>query len=166
MTGPLLLEVGRVLKPHGLRGEVIVALVSNRTERLSAGATLIGRPSPTDAARELVVRHARPFEATGGGRWIVLFAGFRSREDAEALRALVLQAPPLDDPDALWAHELIGAEVRAVSGDPLGRVAAIEANPASDLLVLEGGGLIPLRFVVDHQAGSISVDIPPGLLDL
>jgi len=42
----------------------------------------------------------------------------------------------------------------------------VEPNPASDLLVLTGGGLIPLRFVIDHQAGvRVTVDVPEGLLD-
>jgi len=43
----------------------------------------------------------------------------------------------------------------------------VEANPASDLLVLESGGLIPLRFVTqrDAAAGTLVVDIPDGLLD-
>jgi 16S rRNA processing protein RimM len=47
----------------------------------------------------------------------------------------------------------------------LGGVIAVEANPASDLLVLDGGGLIPLRFVVEHAPGHLVVDIPAGLLD-
>jgi 16S rRNA processing protein RimM len=113
-----------------------------------------------------VVRQARPFEATGDGRWIVLFEGIASREGAEALRGALLQAPPLDDPDALWAHELIGAHVVTAAGDVLGRVEAVEANPASDLLVLDGGGLIPLRFVTASSGDQVTVDIPPGLLDL
>ena len=113
-----------------------------------------------------MVRYARPFEATGDGRWIVSFDGVSSREDAEALRGTVLRSPPLDDPDALWTHELIGAEVVSSAGETLGRVEAIEANPASDLLVLETGGLIPLRFVVGHERGRVTVDIPLGLLDL
>ena len=40
------------------------------------------------------------------------------------------------------------------------------ANPASDLIVLDGGGLVPMRFVVEHGPGSVTVDIPDGLLDL
>src|ERR1700722_7611420 len=155
-----LLEVGRIVKPHGLRGEVVVALVTNRHERVAVGATL---QAPLGAWR---VRCARPFEATGDGRWIVSFDGVSSREDAEALRGTVLRSPPLDDPDALWTHELIGAEVVSSAGETLGRVEAIEANPASDLLVLETGGLIPLRFVVGHERGRVTVDIPLGLLDL
>jgi len=51
-------------------------------------------------------------------------------------------------------------------GTELGRVAAVQANPASDLLVLDGGALIPLVFVTSHQPERVTVDIPPGLLDL
>ncbi len=44
---------------------------------------------------------------------------------------------------------------------------SVEANPASDLLVLDGGGLIPLRFVVGSSPGErVTVDVPDGLLDL
>ena len=77
----------------------------------------------------------------------------------------VLSAPPLDDPAALWVHELVGAEVVDTAGLPLGTVDAVQANPASDLLVLAGGGLVPLRFVVAHEPGRVTVDPPPGLLD-
>jgi 16S rRNA processing protein RimM len=44
-------------------------------------------------------------------------------------------------------------------------VASLVANPASDLLELEGGGLIPLVFVVERTEGRITVDIPAGLLE-
>jgi 16S rRNA processing protein RimM len=155
-----MLEVGRILKPHGLRGEVVVAMVSNRPERLAPGSVLHCHHRP------LRIEHARPFEATGEGRWLVAFAGVASRDEAEPLRGAVLEAPPLEDPDALWAHELIGAEVVATSGASLGRVVAVEANPASDLLVLDGGGLVPLRFVVASGAGRVTVEVPAGLLDL
>jgi len=160
MSGPDLLEVGRVTKAHGLRGEVVVALVTNRSERVQPGSVLHGPDI------RLVVQSSRPFEATGDGRWIVLFAGFGDRSSAEALRGTVLRAPPLDDPEALWAHELIGAEVVDATGEPLGTVVSVESNPASDLLVLAGGGLIPLRFVTAHEPGRVTVDIPAGLLEL
>ena len=56
---------------------------------------------------------------------------------------------------------------RTPTGSELGTVAGVEANPASDLLVLDGGGLIPLRFVVGSEPGvRVTVDIPDGLLDL
>jgi ribosomal 30S subunit maturation factor RimM len=58
--------------------------------------------------------------------------------------------------------------VRDAAGNELGLVTAVEANPASDLLVLESGGLIPLTFVTAHDAGerTVLVDIPDGLLDV
>ena len=65
-------------------------------------------------------------------------------------------------------HELVGATVRDAAGTALGAVASVEANPASDLMVLESGGLIPVRFVTAHDAAAqtVDVDIPEGLLDL
>ena|SRR5437016_187558 len=151
-----LLEVGRVVKPHGLRGEVIVELVTNRTERLAVGSVL---RSSTGA--DLEVLRSAPHK----GRFIVAFAGVDDLEGAEALRDAGLAAEPLSDPDALWVHELIGAQVVDQEGRGHGRVAAVEANPASDLLVLEDGGLVPLRFVVGREPGRVVVDIPAGLLD-
>jgi 16S rRNA processing protein RimM len=101
------------------------------------------------------------------GRYIVSLEGIRGIDQAEALRDTVLLALPLDDPDALWVHELIGARVVDITGRELGTVEGVQANPASDLLVLDGGALVPLRFVVANQPGEqVTVDVPDGLLDL
>jgi len=110
---------------------------------------------------DLVVERSSPH----GTRWIVAFKGVRTREAADELRGRVLSAAPLDDADALWVHELVGSDVHDAAGAPIGRVVAVEANPASDLLVLDGGGLIPLRFVTAHESGRVTVDIPEGLLE-
>jgi ribosomal 30S subunit maturation factor RimM len=96
----------------------------------------------------------------------VRFEGVTDFEGAEGLRGTVLRAAPLDDADVLWVHELIGGSVVTVSGLDLGVVAAVEANPASDLLVLDTELLVPLRFVVSHAGGRIVVDVPDGLTDL
>ena len=143
-------------KAHGLRGEVIVALSTDRTERLDPGTVLFSDDG------ELTVVTAQPHQR----RWIVQFAGVESREAAEALHGLVLRAEPLDDPDALFVHELIGSEVVDETGTVLGTVESVEQNPASNLLVLEGGALIPVRFITDHAPGRLVVDPPAGLLDL
>ncbi|MHB8328740.1 MAG: ribosome maturation factor RimM [Acidimicrobiales bacterium] len=145
-----------MVKPHGLRGETVVYLITNRAERAEPGAVF-----STDVG-ELLVEQARPFQ----GRWLVVFQGVHTREASDALRGVVLRAPALEDPGALWVHELVGADVvRAGDGAKLGRVAAVVANPASDLLELEGGGLVPLRFVIDHGPGRVVVDVPAGLLE-
>jgi 16S rRNA processing protein RimM len=153
------LEVGRIVKAHGLGGEVVVALVTNRRERVEPGSVLhAGR-------RELEVVGSRSFSATGEGRWIVAFRGVEGREAAEALQGAVLSADPIDDPGGMWVHELIGAEVLDLAGTRYGVVDAIEANPASDLLVLSNGTLIPLTFVVEQTHGQITIDPPTGLTD-
>ena len=130
-------------------------LVTDRTERLASGAVL------SSSAGDLEVVRASP----AGGRWIVSFAGVGDRDGAEALRDVVLRAEPIVDPETLWVHELHGSEVVDMTGRRLGEVTAIEANPASDLLVLDGGGLVPLRFVVEHGPGRLVVDVPAGLLE-
>ena len=68
--------------------------------------------------------------------------------------------------DELWVHELVGAEVRDLAGTSFGPVLSVEANPASDLLVLAGEVLVPLRFVVSQEPGLLVIDPPDGLLDL
>jgi 16S rRNA processing protein RimM len=154
------LEVGRIVKPHGIRGEVVVELITNRTERVAPGSVLATLAGP------LEVERSRRFEATGPGRWIVAFRGVVDRSGAEGLRGSVLLAEPVDDPDGLWVHQLVGAMVVDGTGTVLGTVEAIEANPASDLLVLDGGALIPLRFVVSTDGGRLTVNLPDGLLEL
>jgi 16S rRNA processing protein RimM len=147
--------VGRVGRAHGIQGEVAVTLVTDRHERVAPGAELWA------GERRLVVDSSRPH----GGRFLVRFAGVADRSAAEALQGVVLSAEPLDDPDALWVHDLLGAEVVGTDGAHLGTVVAVEANPASDLLVLDGGGLVPLTFLVRAEAGRLLVDPPAGLLD-
>jgi 16S rRNA processing protein RimM len=169
---PALVEVGRIARPHGLRGEVVVELITDRDERMAPGARL-----HSDAG-ELVVASSRPQHGThsqsGSGtgrqtrqRWVVLFEDHVTRDAADQLRGMTLRAEPIDDPDELWAHDLVGAEVVLHdSREAVGRCVAIVANPASDLLELDTGPLIPVVFVTGHSPGQIVVDPPEGLLDL
>lgn len=158
-----LLEVGRISRPHGLSGEVVVDLVTNRLERVCVGAELTCRSGEGDAGteRRLTVRGSRPFQ----GRHLVRFDGVDGREDAEALRGAVLLAPAVSDPGALFVHELVGGEVVEADGTRRGRVVALQENPASDLLVLEDGTLVPLRFLVSLDHGVITVEVPTGLFE-
>jgi 16S rRNA processing protein RimM len=120
-------------------------------------------------AGKLVVDRASTLPDKDGSvtrRWLVAFEGVETREAAESLRGAVLRAQPLDVEGELWVHQLIGAEVVDGAGETLGTVAAVEANPASDLLVLGDEKLIPLRFVSGIDGTRLTVDIPPGLLDL
>lgn len=153
----MLLEVGRIGRPHGLGGEVSVLLSTDRTERVAPGAQLDTDRGP------MVVRTARPH----GGRWLVHFEGVDDRTDAEELRGLRLRAEAVDEPGALWVHELVGAVVSEVDGTERGRVEAVQDNPAADLLVLDDGALVPVVFIVEHEPGRrVVIDPPPGLFEL
>ena len=90
-----------------------------------------------------------------------------SREAAEALHGQVLRAEPLEDPEALWVHDLVGAEVATPDGRTWGRVVAVLANPAHDQLELESGVLVPVVFLVDdtNLPERLVIDPPAGLLE-
>jgi 16S rRNA processing protein RimM len=154
-----ILEIGRVVRPHGLRGEVVVELVSNVSSRLDPGAAVLSTAGP------LVVVTARPHQR----RWLVRFEDVDDLAAAEGLRGAVLSAPAApdpSDPDALFVHQLIGAVVVDAAGVGWGPVTDVLDNPASDLLVLESGALVPLTFVEELADGVIrlSQDTPAGLL--
>ena len=154
------LEVGRIGRAHGVRGEVAVTFTSNRVERHTPGAVLHA------GARELVVAASRPHQ----GRWLVRFEHVTDRSAAEALLGCVLTAAPLAA-DVLedgehWVHELIGAHVATAEGVAVGTVVAIEANPAHDQLVLDTGALVPMVFVTAHDGDTVVVDVPDGLFEL
>ena len=157
-----LLSVGRIAKPHGLKGEVLVSLTTNRPERMAVGAEL-----QLASGRILTVASS----AAHQGRWRVRFSTVPDRRAAEALHGAELFAEAIDDPDALWIHDLIGAEVRLNAGQVVGIVSSVEGSAASDVLVLDDGRMVPLVFVVSHGWPAdegrfvVIIDPPAGLLD-
>ena len=152
---PGTLEVGRVGRAHGVRGEVYVNLTTDRSERVAVGSRLSARGA----------WHEVEFSQPSGEKWLVRFSGVADRTAAERLTGAALYAEPLDDPDVLWIHELIGARVVEVDGTDRGVCVAVIDNPAADLLELESGALVPMTFVVSHDAGTIRVDPPAGLFE-
>lgn len=158
-----MLEVGQIMRPHGLKGEVVVRLVTNRVDRLDVGSVLATKVvANREVPAQLEVVASRPFQ----NRHLVVFRGATTREDAESLRGVMLFAEPGEDAsEELYVHELIGKHVVDQHGIDRGMVSALEANPASDLLVLPGGALVPLRFVHDVDERTIHVDVPDGLFE-
>ena len=78
----------------------------------------------------------------------------------------MLSAPRLDDESVIWIDQLYDAEVFDAQGVRRGVVIGVEANPASDLLVLDSGALVPLTFVTNVDANvRIDVDVPEGLFE-
>jgi len=137
---------------------VVVQLWTDQTQRLNPGTVLSSSRGPLRVTSSTRM---------GEDRYLVQFEQSTDRPAAESLRGVELAAEPLSVPGTLWVHQLVGAEVFDVNGARLGLVGAVEANPASDLLVLETGGLIPIRFVTRHDpaARTVEVDVPDGLLD-
>ena len=158
-----MLEVGRLGRAHGVRGELYVDLLTDRNERLAVGARLqAGSDWLTVAAARLA-----------GGRWLVSFEEIADRTVAETYVGRRLSAAPLParaDDDGLYVHELVGALVVGVDGTEHGRCTGVLANPAHDILELEGGALVAVVFVQGVEgagdARRVIIDPPEGLFDL
>lgn len=181
------LVVGRVGRPHGLRGELTVQVHTDDPDvRFAAGSVLATEPA---ARGPLTVSSSR----WHSGRLLVTFAGYTDRSQAEDLRGTRLvmdsaEVGPSPDPEEFHDYELIGLAVQTVAGEPVGVVADV-LHQGQDLLVIDpadGGGPAPaatagpdaadgqilVPFVaaivpeVDVAAGRVVIDPPPGLLDL
>jgi len=189
----MLLVVGQIGKPHGIRGEVSVRVRTDEPdERFVAGsvfATEVPRDRRVSTGPATAAPAGVPFAVPGKltlesarwhqGRLIAVFEGIRDRDVAEALRGVLLQVDSAtvglpDDPEEFHDHQLVGLRVETPDGTALGTVDRIDHAPASDLIVLAkpGGGTALIPFVtaivpvVDVPGGRLVVDPPDGLLDL
>lgn len=169
--------MGHISKPHGIRGEVVIHPLTDHPEGAFApGVVLLlsardGAPDP--AAPPLRVESSR----LANRGWLVRFGGTRDRNDAERLRGRDLLRPladlePLDDGEVFY-HQLLGLEVFTGEGDSLGRVREVYEMHPADLLEVAGPRgvrLIPFRreivTSVEVDDGRMTIDPPPGLLDL
>ena len=151
-----LLEIGHLRKAHGVHGQVNVQLSTDRPERLEPGTRWYARDG------WLTIVAASPHL----DRWLVTFEEIHDRLGAQRYTNTPIYAEPLDDPDELWVHELIGLPVVEVDGTARGTCVAVIDNPAADLLELESGALVPVVFVTEQTAERIVIDPPDGLFDL
>jgi 16S rRNA processing protein RimM len=164
--------VGRVARPHGIRGQVIINPETDFIEdRFRVGATFWTRSARGD--EQLTVTSAR----VQNGRPVIGFEGFSSIEDVERLAGLDLRVPEEDlQPLAAgtyYHHQLIGCAVETVSGERVGDVVRVDGGAAGSLLVVDGSRgeiLIPLATAVcvdvDVEGRRIRIDPPEGLLEL
>ena len=164
--------IGRVVRPQGNRGEVVVASETDfGAERFQPGAKVHTlRHGPVEV---MTVTSSREHD----GRWVVGFSGVSSIDDAEALRGLELRIPA-DDLRALhtgthYVHDLVGCRVETIAGEAAGTVRDVQFGSGSPLLVAEAAGeevLIPFTSDVcrrvDTAARLIVIDPPEGLLEL
>ena len=152
-----LLEVGRIGKPHGVRGDLFLSLTSDLVQRREVGAQLIIFDS--SGQRTLTITSSRPQQDS----WVVHLEGIDDRNAAEKLTNKFLYAAPIDGAEGLWVHQLIGSEVEDTSGVSWGICTGVLNNPAHDLLELESGVLIPMPFVLSCDEGITVIDPPAGL---
>jgi 16S rRNA processing protein RimM len=172
------LVVGRVGRPHGIRGEVTVQVHTDDPDlRFAAGSVLATEPT---ARGPLTVSASR----WHSGRLLVTFAGYADRDQAEDLRGTLLvmdssEVGPAEDPGEFHDYQLIGLDVLTRAGEPVGVVADV-LHQGQDLLVIRsaGGGaageqgevLVPFVAAIvpeiDVTAGRLVIDPPPGLLEL
>lgn len=149
------LEIGRIGRPHGVRGDMYVDLITDRVERMAPGTRL------WSDSGSLVIERSQQV----GGRWLVHVEDVNDRDGAQRLTGTTLYALPIEDPDVVWVHDLIGGDVIDLEGVRHGRCVAVVANPAADLLELDSGALVPMTFVVDVGEDTITIDPPQGLFD-
>ena len=166
--------VGRIVKPHGIRGELVVEPRTDSPEIRFAVGTVLSANLRDGSKRDLTVAAARPH----AGRLLVVVDGVEDRDGAELLRGTLLLAPeadlpPTGDPDEFYDHELEGLAVFTADGTRIGVIAEVLHGGGSDLLLVhrEGGGEVLVPFVsqivpeVDVRAGRVVIDPPEGLLD-
>ena len=168
--------LGRVGRPHGVKGEVTVDVRTDEPERRFADGTTLRAEPPKGSAsalRSLTV---------GSSRWhqgvlLVRFEELGDRNQAEAARGIVLCADlPADaspeDPDEYYDHQLVGLAAYDVDGAELGRVTAVQHGSAQDLLAIRAldgrDTLVPFVSAlvpeVDLAAGRVVVADRPGLV--
>ncbi len=165
MRGDPRIEIGRIARAHGIRGEVVILTHDSDSDVLDdLRKVWIG-------GVERTITQAR---GTHRG-WLVQLEGVATRNDAEALRGQLVEvdreALELEDDDVLL-DDLIGCKVQLPDGSSWGEIVEVTNGAMQDLLVIHDGDrerMLPLvdEFVktIDLEAGVVTVDPPPGLPD-
>lgn len=164
------LQIGRVVKSHGIKGEVVVDLTTDEPEvRFAVGEVLRGTQAGKE--HEITVEAARPHK----GRLLVKFREIPDRTEAESLRGTVFFAAPLEsdeDDDSFYDHELIGLRMLR-DGTEVGTVTGVMHTPGRQILEVDVDGrevLVPFVYdivpEVDLEVGTCTVTPPEGLFDM
>lgn len=165
------LVVGRIGRPHGVRGEVAVEVrTDDPGERFAPGAVL--QTDPAERGPLTVARTRRHAD-----RLLITFDGVKDRDAADDLRGTYLvidsaELPELADPDEFHDHELVGLAVLTADGARVGVVDDV-THLGQDVLVVrrDDGAEALVPFVreivpeVDVAAGRLVITPPPGLVD-
>jgi 16S rRNA processing protein RimM len=167
---PVFLVVGRLQRPHGLKGEVLMGLMTDFPERLQPGTKVyVG-----EAYEEFEIQSRREH----GSRLLVRFAGHEQREKAEAFRNKMVYVRADDRPKLpegeYYQHEMIGLTVVSDEGETLGVISEILETGANDVYIVKNEAgkdlLLPaideVVIAIDIQARTIKVHLLEGLRGL
>lgn len=168
--GRMEVMIGRVVKSHGVKGEVAVAVTTDDPDaRFAVGAVVHGKQGNKE--HSLTIASVRPHQA----RLLVRFEEIPDRTAADLLRGTKFFAPPLEDAEdgGFYEHELLGLRVLH-EGSDIGEVTALQPGVAHALLAFRRAdgrtSLIPfveeMVPAVDLELGTVTVTPPEGLLDL
>lgn len=166
-----LVAIARIVKPRGLRGELVGELLTDFPERFEALETVVGL-FPDGTRRDLKIEDAW-FQKD---RIVLRFAGIDSIDEAEKLRGTEICVPEADavelDEDEFFDWQLEGCEVRTVEDERIGTVREVMRTGGTENLVVGDGErefLIPFAgsicTEVDVEKKLIRVDLPEGLLE-
>ena len=178
-------DVGRVIKAHGLRGQVVVGGVRLSLEEFVGlghvyARGVAGTTGEKAATRRLDIADAKPFQHS----MIVRFEGFDRREDAEELHGVVLEVDtsqlPANQDGTVYLFQLVGLAVSTEAGEPLGRVSEVLQTGATPILIVHGPPaaegekprerMLPMSpevlKKVDTAAGTVTVRLLPGMEEL
>jgi len=185
------LTLARLLRPHGIRGEIAAEILTDFPERLTKLREVWLWDSRADALREITVQKCW-LSFTRGGQAVFKFVGVDRIEDVEKLRGLEVQVPLSERMElpagSYYISELAGCEVWELGADAnsaeglsaegkaletkLGVVTGVQESGTPVLEVETPGGevLIPLATEIcrriDVSARRIDVVMPEGLRDL
>jgi len=168
----VLVTVGRIGRPHGIRGDVVVGVRTDEPDlRFAPGSRLDTDPADLGPLTVAAIKwHS--------GELLVRFAGIADRDAAAGLRGTWLTVdsatiPPSDDPDEFHDTDLVGLSVRTVGGSLVGAVDDVLHSGQDVLVVKTTDGrdvmvpfVLPLVPEVDVASGFLVIDPPEGLLDL
>jgi 16S rRNA processing protein RimM len=169
--------VGRIGRPHGVRGLTTVEVRTDDPDLRFAPGTVL-RTDPAERGPLTVVD-----KRWHSGTLLLQIADpagtvYDARETVDTLRNTLLlvpvdELPPIEEPDSFYDHQLIGLSARLPDGSVIGEVTAVR-HEAQDLLVVRradgGEALVPFVAAivptVDVGGGFLVVDPPEGLLEL
>lgn len=165
---PEFLVVGKLGRPHGIRGEIVMDVYTDFPERLQSGVTILVGPR----YQQLTIIKRRPHSRG----MLLSFDGYQTREEVAELRNLLVYVRTADRPvleeGEYYHHQLLGLKVIDEAGKPLGTVKRIHETGANDVYVVkaESGAELMIPAIdsvildIDLELGQIQVHLLPGLL--